>query len=113
MENGAGYPLMLDTNCSWTPAQTLEMAKQLEPYDLAWLEEPIRPDDPAALAEIRRAASMPIAAAAWRVASSIAATSASEGRLRNAELGAESTSARTAIAIESRPRSPRNSRLRW
>lgn len=60
---GAGYPLMLDTNCSWTPAQTLEMAKQLEPYDLAWLEEPLfPPDDYEALAWLRRTQRIPIAA---------------------------------------------------
>ncbi len=60
---GEKYPLMLDTNCTWTPAQALEMAKKLEPYDLTWLEEPLfPPDDYAALAALRAATSIPIAA---------------------------------------------------
>jgi L-alanine-DL-glutamate epimerase-like enolase superfamily enzyme len=54
--------LRLDVNCAYDVATSIEFARALKPLDIAWLEEPIRPDDPAALAEIRRAASMPIAA---------------------------------------------------
>ncbi|MCG8693554.1 MAG: mandelate racemase/muconate lactonizing enzyme family protein [Minwuiales bacterium] len=42
---GEGVPIMVDTNCPWTPAQAREMAARLKPYDLAWLEEPIFPPE--------------------------------------------------------------------
>jgi D-galactarolactone cycloisomerase len=60
---GAGTRLMLDTNCPWTVAQALDMARRLRDYDLSWLEEPVwPPEDRAGLARVRRAAAMPIAA---------------------------------------------------
>lgn len=59
---GPGVEIMLDTNCPWTPAEALKMARAFEPYDLAWLEEPIwPPEEYDALAELRRVAPMPIA----------------------------------------------------
>lgn len=59
---GDGVDLMLDMNCPLSPAQALAMARELEPFRLAWLEEPIwPPEDYDALAELRRASSMPIA----------------------------------------------------
>jgi len=60
---GPGIALMLDTNCAWTPDEAAAMARRLEPYDLAWLEEPISPpDDYAGLAGLRRTAKVPVAA---------------------------------------------------
>jgi D-galactarolactone cycloisomerase len=60
---GPAPKLMVDTNCQWTPEMALEMAKAFEPFDLAWLEEPINPpDDYKALAALRRAQPIPIAA---------------------------------------------------
>jgi L-alanine-DL-glutamate epimerase-like enolase superfamily enzyme len=38
--------LAADVNQGWTIAQALELAPQLERFDLAWLEEPIRADRP-------------------------------------------------------------------
>ncbi|WP_158670640.1 mandelate racemase/muconate lactonizing enzyme family protein [Bradyrhizobium guangdongense] len=38
--------LAADVNQGWTIAQALELAPQLEPFGLAWLEEPIRADRP-------------------------------------------------------------------
>ncbi|MBR0993080.1 mandelate racemase/muconate lactonizing enzyme family protein [Bradyrhizobium japonicum] len=38
--------LAADVNQGWTIAQALELAPQLEHFDLAWLEEPIRADRP-------------------------------------------------------------------
>ena len=59
---GPGVDIMLDTNCPWTPAEALEMARAFEPYNLAWLEEPIwPPEEYDALAALRRVAPMPIA----------------------------------------------------
>jgi L-alanine-DL-glutamate epimerase-like enolase superfamily enzyme len=59
---GPDREIMLDTNCPWTPAEALTMARALEPYRLSWLEEPIwPPEDYDALAALRRRAPMPIA----------------------------------------------------
>lgn len=38
--------LAADVNQGWTIAQALELAPQLDRFDLAWLEEPIRADRP-------------------------------------------------------------------
>ncbi len=60
---GAGFPIMLDTNCTWTEAQSIDMAGKLAPFDLTWLEEPLfPPDDYYALARVRRDGGIPIAA---------------------------------------------------
>ena len=53
--------LMLDVNCAYDVATSIALARALKPFAIAWLEEPVPPDDPAALAEVRRAAPMPIA----------------------------------------------------
>jgi D-galactarolactone cycloisomerase len=60
---GADVAIMVDTNCAWAPAEALEMARKLKPYDLYWLEEPVDPvDDYDAMARIRRDTGMTIAA---------------------------------------------------
>ena len=60
---GPDIPLMVDTNCPWTPAQARQAAATFKPYDLYWLEEPIfPPEDYPALAELRRESGVPIAA---------------------------------------------------
>ena len=60
---GGGVGLMLDTNCAWMPDEAAAMARRLEDYDLTWLEEPVSPpDDYAALARLRGAATIPVAA---------------------------------------------------
>jgi D-galactarolactone cycloisomerase len=52
---GPGVPIMLDTNCPWTVAEALAMARRLQPYNLFWLEEPVwPPEDYAGLAEVRK-----------------------------------------------------------
>ena len=43
---GAGARLMVDANQAWTLAQARDMAPHLEPFDLGWLEEPMRADAP-------------------------------------------------------------------
>lgn len=51
---GEGVPMMVDTNCPWTPVAALENARALAPYDLYWLEEPIfPPEDFNALARLQ------------------------------------------------------------
>jgi L-alanine-DL-glutamate epimerase-like enolase superfamily enzyme len=60
---GEDAGIMLDVNCPWTPAQALEMAAKLRPYDLRWLEEPVwPPEDHAALADVRAKCGIPVAA---------------------------------------------------
>jgi D-galactarolactone cycloisomerase len=60
---GDGIALMLDTNCAWDLPHALSVAAQLEPYGLAWLEEPLfPPDDFAALAQLRSSTTIKIAA---------------------------------------------------
>lgn len=60
---GAETPLMLDTNCAWTPAEARDMARRLAPLDLRWIEEPIfPPEDFQSLARLRAEGGIPIAA---------------------------------------------------
>jgi D-galactarolactone cycloisomerase len=59
---GPGVPLMVDVNCAWYPDEAIAMAQQMQPYDIAWLEEPISPpDDYDGLARVRREGGVPIA----------------------------------------------------
>jgi L-alanine-DL-glutamate epimerase-like enolase superfamily enzyme len=60
---GAGYPLMLDTNCAWDLDQALDMARKLKPFNLTWLEEPtFPPNDYRTMAQVRRQGGVPVAA---------------------------------------------------
>jgi len=60
---GDGVPLMVDTNCPWTPLQALEMARAFKAYDLHWLEEPLfPPEDYTSLARLQRDVGIPLAA---------------------------------------------------
>ncbi len=59
---GPDVELMLDTNCPWTPEEAIVMARRLEPYRLAWLEEPVwPPEDYSGLARVAAATDTPIA----------------------------------------------------
>jgi D-galactarolactone cycloisomerase len=60
---GSEIAIMVDTNCPWALGEARLRARQLAPYDIFWLEEPIwPPEDFAALAELRRGGATPIAA---------------------------------------------------
>ena len=59
---GAATPLMLDVNCEWTRPAAVDMAKALQPYSLAWLEEPVfPPEDFAGMRQAGEASGIPIA----------------------------------------------------
>ncbi|MFC6734226.1 mandelate racemase/muconate lactonizing enzyme family protein [Haladaptatus sp. DYSN1] len=58
---GDDVELMIDAHGSLDVSTAIRLADRLEPYDLAWFEEPISPDDHAGLAEVRRATTIPIA----------------------------------------------------
>jgi len=55
-------PLYLDANCGYDVPTAIALAKELKQHDIGWLEEPVPPDAPEALAEVRRNSPVPIAA---------------------------------------------------
>ncbi len=60
---GADVPLMVDTNCPWTPEEARRMALAFKPYGIHWLEEPIfPPEDFASLARLQADTGVPLAA---------------------------------------------------
>ncbi len=60
---GPDMRLMVDTNCPWSVAQAIDMASQMQPYNLTWLEEPIwPPEDHAGLARVRAEGGVRLAA---------------------------------------------------
>ena len=59
---GPEVELMVDTNCPWTVEEAIRRGRQLERFDLRWLEEPVwPPEDYAGLARVRAALRVPIA----------------------------------------------------
>jgi len=62
-EAAGNLPIMVDTNCPWTPEQARHMTLKLRPYDLHWLEEPIfPPEDFQAIARLRAGTGVAMAA---------------------------------------------------
>lgn len=60
---GEGVPMMVDTNCPWTPEEARRAADAFARYDLHWLEEPIfPPEDFESLARLQVDTGIPIAA---------------------------------------------------
>ena len=58
---GKDVELMVDAHGSLDVSTAIRLARELEPYDVAWFEEPISPDDHPGLAEVRRSTVIPIA----------------------------------------------------
>ncbi len=58
---GPDIELLADANSRWTPAWAVQVARALADYRLHWLEDPVPIHDLPGLAEVRRAAPMPIA----------------------------------------------------
>lgn len=60
---GDGYPIMIDTNCPWTPKEARDAALSFLEFDPYWLEEPIfPPEDYDSLARLQHEVGIPIAA---------------------------------------------------
>jgi 2-dehydro-3-deoxyphosphogalactonate aldolase len=59
---GTKADLLFGTHGQMTAAGAIRLAKQLEPYDPLWFEEPVPPDAPEEMAKVARATSIPIAA---------------------------------------------------
>lgn len=54
--------LLFGTHGQMTPSSAIRLARQLEPYSPLWLEEPVPPENPAAMAKVASATSIPVAA---------------------------------------------------
>ena len=54
--------LAVDTNQGWAVKEAIRALKQLEPFELAWAEQPVRADDIRGLKEVRNAVDVPIVA---------------------------------------------------
>ena len=54
--------LLLGTHGQMTPSGAIRMARRIAPYDPLWFEEPVPPDNPAAMATVAAATPVPIAA---------------------------------------------------
>lgn len=52
---------MVDANMIWSVPQAIRMAKRLEKFNIAWLEEPTNPDDYEGYARIGQATTIPVA----------------------------------------------------
>ena len=57
---GPDIELACDAYMGWDATYAKAMCRMLEKYDLAWIEEPVIPDDVLGYARIRRATSIPI-----------------------------------------------------
>lgn len=58
---GPDIPLMVDTNCAWTPAEAETAVLAMAPSNPFWVEEPIYPpEDLDALARLSRATGVPL-----------------------------------------------------
>jgi L-alanine-DL-glutamate epimerase-like enolase superfamily enzyme len=59
---GPAVDVMADVNWNWTAAESVRFGRQLEPYDLYWLEDPTPEDDAEGMAHVRASLRMPITA---------------------------------------------------
>jgi L-alanine-DL-glutamate epimerase-like enolase superfamily enzyme len=59
---GPTVRLLADVNFRWTPAQAIRAARELEQFNLYWLEDPVPTHNLEGLAEVRRGIGIPIAA---------------------------------------------------
>ncbi|MBL8058199.1 MAG: mandelate racemase/muconate lactonizing enzyme family protein [Anaerolineales bacterium] len=58
---GGRCDLLVGTHGQMTPAGALRLARRLEAYDPLWLEEPVPPESPEAMATVARGTTIPIA----------------------------------------------------
>jgi L-alanine-DL-glutamate epimerase-like enolase superfamily enzyme len=58
---GPGVRLAVDANNAWTPATALRFMRQVERFDIFWLEEPVATTDVAGSADVARALDTPVA----------------------------------------------------
>ena len=59
---GPDIPIMVDTNCAWSPTQAPEAIAAMAAYSPFWIEEPLwPPEDDRALAALKRTCGVPLA----------------------------------------------------
>lgn len=58
---GMRADILFGTHGQFTPAGAIRLARRLEPFEPLWLEEPTPPENPAAMAQVARQTSIPIA----------------------------------------------------
>ncbi len=63
VRKAVGRDVALAIDCHWNYGvqAAVELARALEPYDLLWLEDPVPPENIAALAQVQRQTRLPIA----------------------------------------------------
>jgi muconate cycloisomerase len=59
---GPSRDIVIDANCGYSPADAIESARQMEPYNVGLFEQPTPRHDYEGLAEVRRHVSMPVMA---------------------------------------------------
>lgn len=59
---GAETDIAMDLHGRYDTSSGIRLARALEPYRLLWLEEPVPPENPAAMREVKRATTTPICA---------------------------------------------------
>jgi D-arabinonate dehydratase len=59
---GPDVKVMVDANCAYQLHEAVLFARQIEPYDVFWFEEPLAPDNYGGHAAVAAAARVPIAA---------------------------------------------------
>lgn len=59
---GSRADILFGTHGQFTPSGAIRLARQLEPYDPLWFEEPTPPDDPKGMAKVASQTSIPVAA---------------------------------------------------
>ncbi len=58
---GPGIRIMVDANHAYDALGAIRLGRLIEPYDIAWFEEPVPPEDLAGYREVKAALSIPIA----------------------------------------------------
>src|SRR5207247_3814054 len=58
---GPDVQILIEMHGRFTPATAIRVAALLEPYDPEWIEEPVPPENGAALRRVRAATRIPIA----------------------------------------------------
>lgn len=62
---GSAMDIMVEGHGLWSLPAALKIARALEPYQPAWIEDLMRADDPTALAELRRGTTCPVLASEY------------------------------------------------
>ena len=58
---GPDAELLVEMHGRFTPAQAVAIARELEPYSPSWIEEPVPPENLAALEQVTRQVTIPVA----------------------------------------------------